>query len=37
VIEELKVRAPIWKRETYVDGRSEWLRGHELCGEGART
>jgi molybdopterin synthase catalytic subunit len=29
VVEELKQRAPIWKRETYVDGSSHWL--------GART
>ena len=27
VIEELKRRAPIWKREGYVDGESEWLPG----------
>lgn len=27
VIEELKKRAPIWKREGYLDGRSEWLGG----------
>jgi molybdopterin synthase catalytic subunit len=25
VIEELKKRAPIWKREHYVTGRSEWV------------
>ena len=25
VIEELKKRAPIWKREHYVDGRAEWV------------
>ena len=25
VIEELKKRAPIWKRERYVDGRAEWV------------
>ena len=25
VIEELKRRAPIWKREHYVDGRAEWV------------
>jgi molybdopterin synthase catalytic subunit len=31
VIEQLKVRAPIWKKEHYVDGDSEWLKGHELC------
>jgi molybdopterin synthase catalytic subunit len=27
VIEELKKRAPIWKREGYRDGPSEWLPG----------
>ena len=32
LIEELKVRLPIWKQEHYVDGESEWLKGHELCG-----
>lgn len=31
VIEELKVRVPIWKREHYEDGETEWLRGHALC------
>ena len=25
VIEELKKRLPIWKREHYVDGRTEWV------------
>ena len=25
VIEELKKRLPIWKREHYMDGRSEWV------------
>jgi molybdopterin synthase catalytic subunit len=25
IIEELKTRLPIWKREHYVDGRSEWV------------
>lgn len=31
VIEELKKRVPIWKREHYVDGTREWIdpsRGH---------
>jgi molybdopterin synthase catalytic subunit len=28
VIEELKKRVPIWKRESYTDGPSEWLGGH---------
>lgn len=27
VIEELKKRVPIWKREGYVDGETEWLGG----------
>jgi molybdopterin synthase catalytic subunit len=27
VIEELKKRVPIWKREGYAEGDSEWLRG----------
>ena len=31
VIEELKVRAPVWKKEHYETGDSEWLKGHELC------
>lgn len=26
VIEELKERVPIWKRERYVDGTREWVR-----------
>jgi molybdopterin synthase catalytic subunit len=30
IIEELKVRSPVWKQEHYVDGDSEWLRGHAL-------
>lgn len=25
IIEELKKRLPIWKREHYVDGRAEWV------------
>lgn len=32
IIEELKKRAPIWKQEHYVDGDSEWVQGHALCG-----
>lgn len=27
VIEELKRRVPIWKREGYLDGSGEWLHG----------
>ena len=32
VIEGVKHRAPIWKRERYVDGSSEWSEGCSLCG-----
>lgn len=31
VIEELKTRVPIWKKERYTDGETSWLRGHALC------
>ena len=31
VIEQIKKRAPIWKKEFYTDGESEWLQGHALC------
>ncbi|MEK6580512.1 MAG: molybdenum cofactor biosynthesis protein MoaE [Bdellovibrionota bacterium] len=31
VIEELKVRVPVWKNEHYENGESGWLRGHALC------
>lgn len=34
VIEQLKVRSPVWKKEHYVDGDSEWLGGHSLRGDG---
>lgn len=27
IIEELKKRVPVWKREGYLDGESEWLMG----------
>jgi molybdopterin synthase catalytic subunit len=32
ILEQLKARAPIWKKEHYEDGDSEWLQGHALCG-----
>lgn len=35
VIEELKKRAPIWKREGYVTGDAEWLVGTEPRTAGA--
>jgi len=25
ILDEVKARVPIWKKETYVDGRSEWI------------
>jgi adenylyltransferase/sulfurtransferase len=25
IIDELKVRVPIWKKETYLDGQSDWI------------
>ena len=32
IIEQIKVRSPIWKKEHYEDGETEWLKGHALCG-----
>lgn len=31
VIEQIKTRVPIWKREFYTDGESGWVEGHSLC------
>ena len=31
IIEQIKVRTPIWKKEFYEDGETEWLKGHALC------
>ena len=25
ILDEVKARVPIWKKETYVDGKSEWV------------
>ena len=37
VIEEIKTRLPIWKRERYLDGEAEWLEGHlPVTGKGAQ-
>ena len=33
VIEEIKKRAPVWKKEHYTDGKSDWLPGHSLSAE----
>jgi len=37
LIEELKTRVPIWKQEHYIDGDSEWLKGHALCQQGGAS
>lgn len=31
IIEQIKVRAPIWKKEYYSTGETDWLKGHSLC------
>lgn len=31
IIEQIKIRAPIWKKEHYLEGETEWLEGHSLC------
>ncbi len=31
LIEELKHKAPIWKKEFYIDGQTNWVKGHSLC------
>jgi molybdopterin synthase catalytic subunit len=37
IIEQLKQRLPIWKRERYLDGRSEWVQnaGAKAANDGA--
>ena len=37
VIEEIKTRAPVWKKEHYVDGMSNWLPGHSLSEEAEQS
>jgi molybdopterin synthase catalytic subunit len=37
IIEELKKRVPIWKREGYLEGESEWLSGTFPQPAGDRT
>jgi len=27
IIDEVKTRVPIWKKELYVSGKSDWLQG----------
>jgi molybdopterin synthase catalytic subunit len=36
VIEQLKQRVPVWKREGYVDGDTEWVPGFAPVAEAAR-
>ena len=31
VLEEIKSRVPIWKKEHYSDGSTKWLKGQSLC------
>ena len=31
LIDEIKHRVPIWKKEFYTSGESDWVKGHALC------
>ena len=33
IIEEIKKKTPIWKKEHYADNQSEWLKGKPLVNE----
>ena len=33
IIEEIKKKTPIWKKEYYADNQSEWLKGNPLVNE----
>ena len=33
IIEEIKKRSPIWKKEHYEDEESEWLKGNPIANE----
>tara|TARA_B100001778_G_C18015647_1_gene374290 strand:+ start:39 stop:491 length:453 start_codon:yes stop_codon:yes gene_type:complete len=33
LIEEIKKRSPIWKKEHYIDNQSDWLKGNPLVHE----
>ncbi len=33
IIEEIKKKTPIWKKEHYADNKSEWLKGNPLVNE----
>ena len=30
ILEEIKHKSPIWKKEHYIEGNEEWLPGHSL-------
>lgn len=36
IIEEIKKRLPVWKKERYVEGESRWVEGHVPDPEGKR-
>ena len=33
IIEEIKKRSPIWKKEHYADNQSDWLKGNPIVHE----
>ena len=33
IIEEIKKRSPIWKKEHYTDNKSDWLKGNPIVHE----
>ena len=33
IIEEIKKRSPIWKKEHYADNQSDWLKGNTIVHE----
>jgi molybdopterin synthase catalytic subunit len=33
IIEEIKKRSPIWKKEHYTDNQSDWLKGNPIVHE----
>ncbi|MGH9553971.1 MAG: ThiF family adenylyltransferase, partial [Terriglobales bacterium] len=37
IIDEIKHRLPIWKKETYTDGSSGWVNCQSGCHDGVRT
>lgn len=37
LIEQIKLRAPVWKKEHYENGETEWLKGHALCSHAPHT